>query len=93
MDILYDRSQAPGIQKIPGLQMISEEFDDETEDDSGKDEDDGDEDYENRRVVWVTDITTHNRFPTAYVAYGNEASLQFVYGETCLVVQRSAPGQ
>lgn len=75
MDILYDRSQAPGIQKIPGLQMISEEFDDETEDDSGKDEDDGDEDYENRRLVWVTDITTHNRVPTAYVAYGNEASL------------------
>ena len=44
-------------------------------------------------VEWVTPMTTINQKEGAYVAYyGNEPSLDFVYGEVCLVVRIGKAG-
>ena len=36
-------------------------------------------------VHWVTPVTTFNRQSSAYVAYGNDASLGLAYGDVCLI--------
>ena len=44
-------------------------------------------------VEWVTPMTTINQKEGAYVAYyGNEPSLDFVYGGVCLVVRIGKAG-
>ncbi|KAK0505173.1 hypothetical protein EDD18DRAFT_1456554 [Armillaria luteobubalina] len=43
-------------------------------------------------VVWVTPITTFNRTESTYMAYGNEASVGYLYGDVCLIVKVGQPG-
>ncbi|KAK0451209.1 uncharacterized protein EV420DRAFT_1561489 [Desarmillaria tabescens] len=43
-------------------------------------------------VVWVTPITTFNRTEASYMAYGNEASVGYLYGDVCLIVKVGLPG-
>ena len=38
-------------------------------------------------IVWARPLASTNKFKSAYMAYGNEASLGFAYGEVCLVVK------
>ena len=38
-------------------------------------------------VVWVTPITTFNRTESSYMAYGNEPSVGYLYGDVCLIVE------
>lgn len=40
-----------------------------------------------KKVLWVTPQTTFNSLKSPYVAYGNEASLGFSYGNVCLVAE------
>jgi hypothetical protein len=44
-------------------------------------------------VHWVTKITELNRVSSTYVAYGNDASLQHVYGNAALFVHVPAFGE
>ena len=44
------------------------------------------------QVEWVTPMTTVNRKQDAYIHYGNESTLDFVYGEVCLVVRIGKAG-
>jgi hypothetical protein len=44
------------------------------------------------QVEWVTPMTTINRKEDAYIYYGNESTLDFVYGEVCLVVRIGKAG-
>lgn len=57
------------------------------EDDATKD---FDEEYYERfrreKVYWVTDWSEYNKFSDPYLAYGNESSLAFAYGNLCLIV-------
>jgi hypothetical protein len=39
-------------------------------------------------VDWVTPVTTFNCLSSTYVAYGNEASLELVYGHLCRLAPR-----
>ena len=43
-------------------------------------------------VEWVTPMTTINQKEDAYIHYGNESTLDFVYGEVCLVVRIGKAG-
>jgi hypothetical protein len=43
-------------------------------------------------VEWVTPMTTINQKEDAFISYGNEASLGFVYGDVCLVVRIGEAG-
>ncbi|KIM42955.1 hypothetical protein M413DRAFT_69792 [Hebeloma cylindrosporum] len=36
-------------------------------------------------IFWVREPTGKNKFETAYIHYGNEASLNYAYGDLCLV--------
>ncbi len=40
-----------------------------------------------QELHWVTPVTTFNRQSSAYVTYGNEASLGLAYGDVCLIVR------
>jgi 2-oxoglutarate-Fe(II)-dependent oxygenase superfamily protein len=42
---------------------------------------------------WVTPVTTFNRQSSAYVKYGNEASLGLAYGDVCLIVRIGKAGE
>jgi hypothetical protein len=44
-------------------------------------------------VHWVTTITEINRVRSAYMAYGNDASIQHVYGNAALFVEVPAFGE
>ena len=44
------------------------------------------------QVEWVTPMTTINQKEDAYISYGNESTLDFVYGEVCLVVRIGKAG-
>jgi len=39
------------------------------------------------QVEWVTPVTEFNRRKDAFLCYGNEASLEWAYGDVCLVVR------
>ncbi|KDQ10393.1 hypothetical protein BOTBODRAFT_115887 [Botryobasidium botryosum FD-172 SS1] len=43
-------------------------------------------------ITWVTPKTTHNSFKDAYLAYGNQASLGYVYGTMVPVAKIGGPG-
>jgi hypothetical protein len=50
---------------------------------------------DNRRrepVEWVTPLTTYNRQTGAFVAYGNEATLGWAYGDECMIVRIGKAG-
>jgi hypothetical protein len=40
-----------------------------------------------KKVTWVTSLNRNAGFQTPYVHYGNEATLSYVYGDVCLMVQ------
>ncbi|KAJ7596075.1 hypothetical protein C8J56DRAFT_1116499 [Mycena floridula] len=42
--------------------------------------------FEEVKVTWVTTCTEFNRVETSYIAYGNQASSEFLYGDLCLIV-------
>ena len=44
-------------------------------------------------VCWVTELNNLTRHKTTYMAYGNQASLEFAYGRLCLVVKVGPHGQ
>ena len=44
-------------------------------------------------IWWVTKVTQFARTETPYVAYGNEGSLGYLYGDICLVVSVGAVGR
>ncbi|KAJ7748941.1 hypothetical protein B0H16DRAFT_1847966 [Mycena metata] len=44
-------------------------------------------------VEWVTKITETNRVRSQYLAYGNEASIEHVYGNAALFVEVPAAGK
>ncbi|KAJ7596076.1 hypothetical protein C8J56DRAFT_1012248 [Mycena floridula] len=54
-------------------------------DDSGRSSSDSEE--KTPKVRWVTPPTEFNRVSTTYIAYGNEASSEFTYGDLCLIVE------
>ncbi|KAK0433633.1 hypothetical protein EV421DRAFT_2011466 [Armillaria borealis] len=43
-------------------------------------------------VVWVTPITMFNRTESSYMAYRNEPSVGYLYGDVCLIVKVGQPG-
>lgn len=43
--------------------------------------------------TWITPKSKGNRLRSAYLAHGNAASLDFVYGDVCLLVQRPDSGR
>ena len=43
-------------------------------------------------VEWVTPMTAINQKEDAYIHYGNESTLDFIYGEVCLVVRIGKAG-
>jgi hypothetical protein len=43
-------------------------------------------------VEWVTPLTTYNRQAGAFVAYGNEATLDWAYGDVCMIVRIGKTG-
>ncbi|TFK31127.1 hypothetical protein BDQ12DRAFT_619515 [Crucibulum laeve] len=45
-----------------------------------------DSDLETIAVLWITPLTKASHFKSSYLAYGNEPSLGYVYGDLCLVV-------
>ena len=44
------------------------------------------------QVEWVTPRTTFNRQEGAFISYGNEATLDWIYGDVCLVVRIGKAG-
>jgi hypothetical protein len=44
-------------------------------------------------VQWVTPLTTLTSVESEYIAYGNEASLDYLYGNVCLIVEVGKPGK
>jgi len=38
-------------------------------------------------ILWVRPLTSANKFETPYLHYGNEASLEFAYGDVCIVAR------
>jgi hypothetical protein len=44
-----------------------------------------------KKVLWITPLTSFSRVKTSYIAYGNEASLGYSYGNLCLVVKKAGP--
>ena len=44
-----------------------------------------------KKVLWITPLTSFSRVKTSYIAYGNEASLGYTYGNLCLVVEKAGP--
>ncbi|RDB28294.1 hypothetical protein Hypma_001436 [Hypsizygus marmoreus] len=38
-------------------------------------------------VLWVTPLTTYSYFDSPYIAYGNQASLDYAYGNLCLTAK------
>ncbi|KAJ7138616.1 hypothetical protein C8R46DRAFT_1137377 [Mycena filopes] len=51
------------------------------------------EDEHKVAIQWVTKITETNRVPSQYVAYGNEASIEHIYGNAALFVEVPAAGE
>ncbi|KDQ10394.1 hypothetical protein BOTBODRAFT_115909, partial [Botryobasidium botryosum FD-172 SS1] len=47
---------------------------------------------EEHPITWVTPKTTHNSFKDVYLAYGNQASIGYVYGTMVLVAKVGGPG-
>jgi hypothetical protein len=45
-----------------------------------------DKDTEGTEIWWVTSMTALTRATTPFVAYGNEATLAYIYGDVCLIV-------
>ncbi|PBK68252.1 hypothetical protein ARMSODRAFT_1019832 [Armillaria solidipes] len=43
-------------------------------------------------IAWVTPLTTINRMDSNYLAYGNEPSIGYLYGDICLMVKVGKPG-
>ncbi|KAJ7212871.1 hypothetical protein B0H12DRAFT_1059275 [Mycena haematopus] len=41
-------------------------------------------------VAWITQISSRNDLKAAYVAYGNEASLEYMYGDLALMIYVTA---
>ncbi|XP_055334161.1 uncharacterized protein LOC129585485 [Paramacrobiotus metropolitanus] len=44
-------------------------------------------------IQWITASTTYNKVKTEYIAFGNEASLGYLYGTVCLVAKIGPPGK
>lgn len=57
-------------------------------DDGGlySDDDDDDDERPSIKVVWVTELTKKAGAMQGYIAYGNEASLQWAYSQVCLLI-------
>jgi hypothetical protein len=50
--------------------------------------DDDDDDYDDPVLLeWVTSPTEINQASTQYVAYGNEATVEHIYGDACFIVE------
>ncbi|KAF9466898.1 hypothetical protein BDZ94DRAFT_1280580 [Collybia nuda] len=45
------------------------------------------------KILWITPLTGVMQFQSSYLAYGNEASLECIYGDVCLVAQVGPVGQ
>ena len=43
-------------------------------------------------VEWVTPLTTYNRQEGAFASYGNEPTLNYAYGDVCLIVRIGKAG-
>ena len=43
-------------------------------------------------VEWVSPLTTYNRQEGAYASYGNEPTLNWVYGDVCMIVRIGKAG-
>ena len=48
---------------------------------------------ENEQMEWVTPMTTFNRQEDVYPSYANKPSLNWVYGDVCLVVRIGKAGE
>jgi hypothetical protein len=54
---------------------------------------DGDSDYDDPEPVeWVTPMTTFNRQEGAFASYGNEPTLNWAYGDVCMIVRIGKAG-
>lgn len=49
--------------------------------------------YVHEHVSWVRKLTTFNQAVSKYVAYGNEAHMEAVYGDICLIVRVGPVGE
>ncbi|CAA7263501.1 unnamed protein product [Cyclocybe aegerita] len=91
------------LQYMKGSIVVKDPNADGTNDDDYGDDDS--EDYESddgegerdpkgpKTIVWAKPLTKANEFKSAYIHYGNEASLDYAYGEVCLVVELPPAGQ
>ena len=99
--VYYDDDSEDAIQGAMVDEVI--DFDDAYEDESVLDivqreggilvcqngrETDCDFEFENLELVeWVTPLTTYNRQEGAFASSGNEPSLNWVYGDVCMIVR------
>ncbi|XP_055334292.1 uncharacterized protein LOC129585581 [Paramacrobiotus metropolitanus] len=44
-------------------------------------------------IRWITEPTLYNEVKTPYIAYGNEHSLNYLYGTVCFVAKIGPPGK
>ncbi|XP_055334183.1 uncharacterized protein LOC129585501 isoform X2 [Paramacrobiotus metropolitanus] len=44
-------------------------------------------------IQWITEVTTYTNVKTEYIAFGNEASLGYLYGTVCLVAKIGPAGK
>jgi hypothetical protein len=79
-DVLVYLQQKPG-----GLLVFDEEAI------SGKDLEDLEVEFPDAKpILWLRPLAKRNRLESAYVAYGNQPTLEYVYGEICLVLKVKA---
>ena len=44
---------------------------------------------DDKKVLWITPLTSFSRVKASYIAYGNEASIGYRYRNICLVVKKA----
>lgn len=44
-------------------------------------------------VLWITPLNENAHFNSPLATYGKEASLEYIYGNVCLIVQAGPAGQ
>ncbi|KAJ7661116.1 hypothetical protein B0H14DRAFT_3077413, partial [Mycena olivaceomarginata] len=97
----YDMSLQAAIESMGVILQRGEQRTQELKEKAGRvgESWDYDEDEEEKplrdavEVHWVTKITELNRVSSTYVAYGNDASIQHVYGNAALFVHVPASGE
>lgn len=65
----------------------SGDFVDLDDSDEETDEEGSESDGDVTEVYWVTEMTKFTTVKISFIAYGNESSLEHMYGQVCLIVR------